>query len=87
MPVGEKSPPNPGKGTRVALDWPRLRTKGPTMRTLLERWRSMDDSEIQKISEAIIGIHWLIMGFVIIGLTLLPFILGISPEVLASRIW
>ncbi len=57
------------------------------MRSLIERWRSLNDSEIQRISETIIGIHWLIMGFVILGLTLLPFILGISPEVLASRIW
>ncbi len=57
------------------------------MRTLVERWRSMDEGQIESLSAKIIGIHWLIMGFAILGWALLPFVLGISPEVLASRLW
>jgi hypothetical protein len=57
------------------------------MRILSERWRSLSDAEIDGITEKIIGIHWLMMGFVTLGWTLLPLVLGVSREVLVSRLW
>lgn len=57
------------------------------MRTLVQRWRSMSDAEIDRIGENIIAIHWVIMALVILGWRLLPLVLGVSPELLTSRIW
>ena len=57
------------------------------MRKLIEQWRSMNEGELNRISDKIVAIHWLTMGFVILGWALLPFVIGVSREVLVARLW
>lgn len=57
------------------------------MRTLIRRWQTLSDVEIESISARILGVHWLMMGFAMLGWALLPLLLGISPELLLTRLW
>ncbi len=54
------------------------------MRRLAERWRSMTDAEMNRISENIVAIHWVLMGLFLVGWRLLPIIRGVSPEVMSG---
>ncbi len=57
------------------------------MRTLTNRWQSLSDTDMDRISEKIVGIHWLMMGCAILAWSLLPFLLGVSREVVVGRLW
>ncbi len=57
------------------------------MRTLTERWQSLNDADMDRISEKIVGIHWLMMGCAILAWSLLPLFLGVSREVVVGRLW
>ncbi len=57
------------------------------MRKLIARWQSLNDAEMDRISAALVGIHFVMLGLLVFASTIgLPLLLGVSPEVVMSRL-
>ncbi len=55
------------------------------MRRLVERWQSMSEEEMDRISENIVAIHWIVLGLGLLAWTLAPVVRAAVSHTVAGR--